>query len=315
MTPEQALAQSVGGADAVEAVKDDPDFADPDAVDEDDLPATQTVIVEDRPPSLLNQVFSTAPDLLGGVALAFVFLYFLLAEGDAILNNVLGLLPTVHEKREAVELTRAAEKGVSRYLFAVAVINAGLGRLHRGGDVAGGAAEPRAVGGHGDAAELHPVRRGVPRGGDRVPRGVPGAVLRAVAGGPGPAVLHGDQPRSEGNFVTPAILGKTIALNPLMVLLSLAFWGWIWGPGGGRAGGPAAEHGENPLRPVRAAAPDRPGARAVAPSPRRGHASSGTIRPWPGRHGLSTCRQARASGITSTVRTSSGTRTSSGRPP
>ena len=127
LTPEQALAQSVGGADAVEAVKDDPDFADPDAVDEDDLPATQTVIVEDRPPSLLNQVFSTAPDLLGGVALAFVFLYFLLAEGDAILNNVLGLLPTVHEKREAVELTRAAEKGVSRYLFAVAVINAGLG--------------------------------------------------------------------------------------------------------------------------------------------------------------------------------------------
>ena len=37
---------------------------------------------------------------------------------------------------------------------------------------------------------------------------------------------------AEGNFVTPAILGKTIALNPLMVLLSLAFWGWIWGPAG-----------------------------------------------------------------------------------
>ena len=69
------------------------------------------LVVEERPPSLLTRVFSSAPEALGGFALAFVFLYFLLAEGDAILNNAIALVPTIAGKREAVSLTRAAEPG------------------------------------------------------------------------------------------------------------------------------------------------------------------------------------------------------------
>jgi predicted PurR-regulated permease PerM len=34
----------------------------------------------------------------------------------------------------------------------------------------------------------------------------------------------------EGQFVTPAVLGHRLTLNPLMVLLALAFWAWLWGP-------------------------------------------------------------------------------------
>ena len=34
----------------------------------------------------------------------------------------------------------------------------------------------------------------------------------------------------EGQIVTPAILGHRLTLNPLAVLLALAFWAWIWGP-------------------------------------------------------------------------------------
>ncbi|MEA2907135.1 MAG: hypothetical protein QOI12_4522 [Alphaproteobacteria bacterium] len=36
----------------------------------------------------------------------------------------------------------------------------------------------------------------------------------------------------EGHLITPAILGKRLTLNPLAVLLSLAFWTWLWGPMG-----------------------------------------------------------------------------------
>jgi predicted PurR-regulated permease PerM len=36
----------------------------------------------------------------------------------------------------------------------------------------------------------------------------------------------------EGQFLTPAILGRRLTLNPLMVLLALAFWAWLWGPMG-----------------------------------------------------------------------------------
>jgi predicted PurR-regulated permease PerM len=37
---------------------------------------------------------------------------------------------------------------------------------------------------------------------------------------------------TEGHFVTPAIVGRRLTLNPLLVILSLAFWTWMWGPFG-----------------------------------------------------------------------------------
>ncbi len=36
----------------------------------------------------------------------------------------------------------------------------------------------------------------------------------------------------EGNLITPAMLGKHMSLNPLIVLVALLFWGWIWGIAG-----------------------------------------------------------------------------------
>jgi predicted PurR-regulated permease PerM len=34
----------------------------------------------------------------------------------------------------------------------------------------------------------------------------------------------------EGQFITPTVLGHRLTLNPLAVLLALAFWAWLWGP-------------------------------------------------------------------------------------
>jgi predicted PurR-regulated permease PerM len=36
----------------------------------------------------------------------------------------------------------------------------------------------------------------------------------------------------EGQFITPAILGHRLTINPLAVFLSIAFWAWLWGPMG-----------------------------------------------------------------------------------
>ena len=37
----------------------------------------------------------------------------------------------------------------------------------------------------------------------------------------------------EGQFVTPALVGRTLHVSPLLVFLSLVFWLWLWGPLGG----------------------------------------------------------------------------------
>ena len=34
----------------------------------------------------------------------------------------------------------------------------------------------------------------------------------------------------EGHFITPAIVGRRLTLNPLLVVVALAFWTWMWGP-------------------------------------------------------------------------------------
>ena len=37
----------------------------------------------------------------------------------------------------------------------------------------------------------------------------------------------------ESQFVTPMVIGRTMTLNPFVVLLALIFWIWLWGPLGG----------------------------------------------------------------------------------
>jgi len=36
----------------------------------------------------------------------------------------------------------------------------------------------------------------------------------------------------ESNLITPLVLGRRLTINPLLILLSLSYWGWIWGAPG-----------------------------------------------------------------------------------
>src|SRR3546814_11636228 len=36
----------------------------------------------------------------------------------------------------------------------------------------------------------------------------------------------------EANLITPLVLGKRLPINPLLILVSLSFWGRVWGTPG-----------------------------------------------------------------------------------
>jgi hypothetical protein len=63
---------------------------------------------------------------------------------------------------------------------------------------------------------------------------VPGVVVALLQHGPGTAlavaigylVING----IVGNVVEPKVMGRTLGLSPLVVLLAMVFWGWLWGP-------------------------------------------------------------------------------------
>ena len=40
------------------------------------------------------------------------------------------------------------------------------------------------------------------------------------------------RPRN-GSELTPLVLSKSLQLSPLAVILSVLFWGWLWGIAGG----------------------------------------------------------------------------------
>ncbi len=69
----------------------------------------------------------------------------------------------------------------------------------------------------------------------------------------------------ESQFVTPTLVGRNMAINPLLVFVSLCFWLWLWGPLGGIVAIPITLIvlklfdllGEDPL-PGRGAPHDRP---------------------------------------------------------
>src|SRR3546814_8173100 len=42
------------------------------------------------------------------------------------------------------------------------------------------------------------------------------------------AVIH----LIEANVITPSVVGRRLTINPLLILLALSFWAWVWGTTG-----------------------------------------------------------------------------------
>jgi predicted PurR-regulated permease PerM len=65
---------------------------------------------------------------------------------------------------------------------------------------------------------------------------VPAIAIALVQRGPGVALAVGIgylvAGTVVGNVIEPRVLGRAMGLSPLVVLLSMLFWGFVWGPAG-----------------------------------------------------------------------------------
>jgi predicted PurR-regulated permease PerM len=165
--------------------------------------------------------------LLAGMGEALVVLYLLLASGDMFLQKLVRVMPTLHDKKSAVEISHEIQQNISNYLFSVSLINIGLGAVVSGGlylmDI------PNAI----MWGMLVAVLNFVPYFGP-----VAGIILLATVG-----ILTFDTPWKglfppawylllhllEANLITPVVLGRRFTLNPVVIFVSLIFWTWLWG--------------------------------------------------------------------------------------
>jgi predicted PurR-regulated permease PerM len=156
-----------------------------------------------------------------------VLLYFLLAAGDLFMQKLVSILPTLRDKKMAVEISNEVQQNISRFLFTVTVINIFLG-------VAVGLAMWM-------LGMANPVLWGAVAGLlNFIPYFGPlcGTIILAMAGlltfeSVGQALLpplcYISLHALESNFITPLILGRRLTLNPVVIFISLIFWTWLWG--------------------------------------------------------------------------------------
>ena len=186
----------------------------------------QPVVVKDQG-SLLDDVLSSTPHALEAIAAVVLLLFFFLSSGDNFLRRLVEIAPGLTEKRIVVSIARDIEREMSRYLFTITLINLGLGcatamvlmLLQTPNAVLWGAMVfllnfAPYVGASISLAVLTLVGFTTFNSTGHA-LAVPGLFLLLAF--------------TEGQLVTPTILGRRLAVNPVVVFVWLLLWGWLWG--------------------------------------------------------------------------------------
>jgi len=175
----------------------------------------------------LSRLIYETSELVFGLATAIILLYFLLVSGDMFLRKIINVLPTLSDKKKAVELARRIESDISVYLYTMVAINICLGVVVGAAMYALGMPSPFLWG--LVAGLLNFIMYLGPVVGITVIALVAvtsfGSVTDAILPPLAYFVING----IEGNFVTPFILGRRLVMNPIVIFLALLFWGWLWG--------------------------------------------------------------------------------------
>jgi len=176
------------------------------------------------------KIFSVTGEFVAGLATTLILLYFLLSSGDHFLQKLVKVLPRLQDKKQAVEIVREIEGQLFLYLSTVTCINIGLGILVGFAMFLLGMPNPMLWGAMAALLTFIPYLGHVV--GVAVVSLVAGMTFDDVGwmflvGGAywGLAVI-------EGTFVTPMVLGDRLEINPVVLIIGLMLWGWIWGIGG-----------------------------------------------------------------------------------
>jgi predicted PurR-regulated permease PerM len=189
-------------------------------------PAVRKVeVVPDRRAAIVSLLGKT----MAGIGTTLLLLYFLLASGDLFARKLLTVLSRREDRGCAADILEGLERQMSRYLFQTVVIQSGLGGALWLSLWVLGMPNP------GLWAAAAAILQIVPYIG-----GLAVLVLIAVVAAvtfdntwsiAGPVIAYLVLTTLKG-FVAPVLMGQRLVLNPVAVLVSLVFFGWMWGLAG-----------------------------------------------------------------------------------
>ena len=154
-------------------------------------------------------------------------LFFLLANGDVFLRRLVEILPRFRNKRQAVDISQHIERDVSAYLFTITIMNLAVGAATGRVMALCGVGDPVLWGTVAFLLNYIPILGPMT-----------GVVVFLLVGLLSvdtlwlallPAGLYLAIHIIEGETVTPMLLARRFTINPVLVILALVFWYWMWG--------------------------------------------------------------------------------------
>ncbi|WP_184077011.1 AI-2E family transporter [Sphingobium subterraneum] len=191
--------------------------------------AAQTVAVE-APRSLLQLAATSAPAAIVQMMFAMLVIYFFLAGWSRLRRNAIQSRDSFNGAMAMAQVIQKLVEATSAYVLTISVINLCLGLSVAIALALIGMPSPLMWGGIVALLNFIPYF---------------GPVLAAVLLGLGglmvfdniwmalaPAAVQIACHLVEANMITPLVLGRKLTMNPILILISLSFWGWVWGTPG-----------------------------------------------------------------------------------
>ena len=175
------------------------------------------------------KALTSTPKLLTSVLAVLLLTFFFMVYGQSLQRNAIALLPGRQQKRLTVEILQSIEHEISRYVLTISIINVVFGLVFAG--VLAYLQVPI------DEALLWGTMAALlnfaPYVGPLI-----GITIMLVMGFVAfhdplhsllPAGIYLLLHTLEGQLITPIILGRRMALSPLVLILGLMVFGWMWG--------------------------------------------------------------------------------------
>lgn len=174
----------------------------------------------------LTGIFAPVLTMLGTGLVIAVFVVFMLVQREDLRDRLIRLLSRRHIGVTTQALDDAATR-ISHYLRVLCLVNICYGVVLGTGMYFAGLPAPVLWG------IICMLLRFVPYVGPMVAAAFPLTLAVAVDSGWGmffwTAALFGCVELFTANFIEPLIYGKHTGVSPMAVILSAAFWGWLWG--------------------------------------------------------------------------------------
>ena len=162
-----------------------------------------------------------------GLFETILVLFFLLVSGGTFLRKLVEIMPSFKDKRQVVDLSQQIESNISAYLLTITVMNAAVGTATGLIMWLTGVGDPILWGVVAFFLNYVPIIG--PFFGVVLFLATGLIVMPTILWGLLPAALYLLVHVLEGETITPMLLARRFTLNPVLVIISLIFWFWMWG--------------------------------------------------------------------------------------